>query len=359
VSIRPSPADLAGVGLAALLSVAMVLLVYVQDDGTVFAAFVALAMTVPVAYARAAPVAAGLSLGVAAVLNEVLFGHLVRCGAGLPATFYVAVVIGYVLGRRGRLALAGVMVSIVVQCIWDPRLGAAVIVLMAPIALVFFGAGLYLRRRAAMSDALREYADRLQEQREQTALIAVAADREVLVSQLTATLTRQIGAIEAVALSSANDRAAFAVVERLGRETLDEMRALFNSLHESPTSPEPGIADLAEVCTRATAAEVHLTVDGEVRALPASIELSACRIVEQLLRLLTDRPQARVQLTLDYALSGLDIALSGASQGGADLQQIEAVASTRAALHGGRIEINERGSECHARVWLPLVPAHV
>ena len=60
------------------------------------------------------------------------------------------------LGRRqGLLPLAATATSIMLQCVFDPRLGAGVIALMIPLDLVFFGAGLYVRRRAAMVTSLR------------------------------------------------------------------------------------------------------------------------------------------------------------------------------------------------------------
>ena len=97
----------AGLGLAGLLSLTMVALVLGQPHGGVAAAIAAVAMTAPVAYARMAPTTAGLTLAVAAAVNEVFFGHLARCGAALPAAFVVAFVAGYALGRHGRAALAG------------------------------------------------------------------------------------------------------------------------------------------------------------------------------------------------------------------------------------------------------------
>ena len=161
------------------------------------------------------------------------------------------------------------------------------------------------------------------------------------------------------AQSGADSRERFATIEQLGRQILEEMRGLLGSLRDSPTRPEPGLADLAEVCARATAADVRLTVNGTQRPLPASIELSVCRIVEQLLRMLPDEPASRVQLRVDVASGGLDIRVAGTpATNGVNTEQVWALAQARAALHGGSVDVTDQAGQRRARVWLPLVTAH-
>jgi hypothetical protein len=347
-----------GVVLATLLTAYLIWLVVPHDGGSVADGLAAVTMTAPIAFAARAPSAAALTLAAAAAANDVFFGHLVRCGAALPATFFVAFVCGRVLSRRSWPGLAGTLASIAIQCVFDPRLGASAIALMVPLDIVFFCAGAYVRRRADRVESLRAYTVQLHEQREETARLAVAADRQELTDRLSLTLRQRIEAITQAAAASGSSHERFATIELFGRETLEGMRELVGSLGESPTEPEPGLADLAELCARATTAEVTLTVNGEVRALPASIELSACRIVEQLLRVLPDQPAARVQLRLDFAITGLDIAMSGGSTNGGDVHQVQALASARAALHGGSVVISDRSGQTQAQVHLPLVSSN-
>jgi signal transduction histidine kinase len=344
--------------LAVVLSVAMVVLILGQRGGGVAAACVAVAMTAPVTYARLAPTAAGVSIAIAAGVNELFFGHLIRCGAALPAAFLIAFVAGYARRRLGLVALAGTALSAVIQCLFDPRLGAGVIALMLPVDLVFFLAGVYVGGRAAMVASLRTSTAELYEQRERTARLAVVADREELTGRLNHTLHHRMDALKNATCGGGGSQARFATIEKLGRQTLDEMRELLGSLRESPTRPEPRLADLADVCARASSADVRLTVDGAHRALPASIELSACRIVEQLLRMLPDEPAAEVQLHVAVAAAGIDIVVSGAPASAADLQHIRALTQARASLHGGSAAISDQAGERRAQVWLPLVTAH-
>jgi signal transduction histidine kinase len=354
-------ATAAAVVVAGLLSLAMVMLILNQPGGGIGLAIAAVTMTLPVAYVWQAPNIAAFSLALAAAVNEPFLAHLARCGAALPATFFVAFALGYALGRRrGLLPLAATATAIVLLCVFDPRLGSGVIALMVPVDVVFFGAGLYVRRRAAMVATLRDSTAKLREQRDQTAQLAVAADREELTSQLNRTLAERLDLLSQAADSEGDPRERFATIERLGRQTLDEVRELLGSLRDSPTRPEPALTDLADVCSRATTADVRLTVEGTLRTLPASVELSVCRIVEQLLRILPDEPAARVRLHVDIADTGIDIVIAGTPVAGVDIdvEQIQTLANARAALHGGSVAVTDRPGRRGARVWLPLVTAH-
>jgi len=356
---RRHEATASATALAVLLTGYVYWLVVVHQSGSIVAGVAAAAMTAPVAGARISPSGAGVSLALGAGLNELFFGHLVRCGPALPAAFFVAFVAGSALGRRGWLGLSGGLVSVVVQCIFDPNLGAPVIALMAPITLAFFVAGRYVRRRAVMVAALRQSTAELAEQREQTARLAVIADREEITDQLNTLLLQRIKPIDEEARRPSGGREQFATIEQLGRETLDAMRDIVGSLRDAPIEPAPGLADLADVCARVTTARVRLTVDGAVRPLPASVELSACRIVEQLLRLLTDQPSAQVQLRLGFSVGDLTIALSGPATTGVDIGHAQALAGARAALHGGDVDIVDQAGQCRARIRLPLMSTSV
>jgi hypothetical protein len=347
-----------GVVLATLLTAYLIWLVVPHDGGSVAAGVAAVTMTAPIAFAARAPSAAALTLAAAAAANELFFGHLARCGAALPATFFVAFACGRVLSRRVWPGLAGTLASIAIQCVFDPRLGASAMALMVPVDIFFFCAGAYVRRRADVVESLRAYTLQLQQQREETARLAVAADRQELTDRLSLTLRQRIEAVARAADASDSSHERFATIELYGRETLDGMRELVGSLRDAPTGPQPGLADLAELCARATTAEVTLTLNGQVRPLPASIELSTCRIVEQLLRVLPDQPAARVQLRLDFAIGGLDIAMSGGPNKGGDVHEVQALAGARAALHGGSVVISDRSGQTQARVHLPLVSSN-
>jgi len=355
-------AQIAAVTFALALSAYVVVLVRIQAGGAA-ACVAATAMTLPVAFARRAPLAAAAVLAAAAAVNELFFGHLFRCGAALPAVFFVAYLAGRgCAGRARTLVLAGVLVNAVIQCLYDPRLGAPVIVLMAVVIGVFAGAGLLVRRRAGLVAELRRRTGQLQEQREQTAALAVAAERARITADISGTLRERIDEIGRLARPDENGTddldARFAAIELAGRAILDSMRHVVGRLRDAPREPEPGLAELSGLLTRATTAGTRLSVEGPARPLPASLELTGYRIVEQLLTVLRDEPSAQVDVSLRFTPDCLELCVAGPPAAGCELRQLRSTVQARLALFGGTIDIDDSAGRRAARVRLPLVTSH-
>jgi hypothetical protein len=358
----PRWAGIAALALAVALSAYVVFLVR-KHAGSGPACVAATAMTLPVAFARRAPLAAAIVLGAAAAVNELFFGHLVRCGAALPAVFFVAYLAGRTrTGRTRALVLAGVLVSVVLQCVYDPQLGAPVIVLMAAASGVFAWAGLLVRRRAALVAELRRRTGQLREQREQTAALAVAAERARITADISGILRERIDEIGRLAQpagdGTASIDASFAAIELAGRAILDSMRHVVGTLRDAPTEPEPGLDELGDLLTHATTAATRLSVEGPARSLPASLELTGYRIVEQLLTALRDEPSAQVDVRLRFAPECLELRIAGPPAAGCELRQLRSTVQARLALFGGTIDIDDSAGHRAARIRLPLVTSH-
>src|SRR3984885_13010035 len=210
---------------AAALALSAYMVVLVREQSGDVAACIA-ATTLRVAFARRAPLAVAGVLAAAAAVNELFFGHLFRCGAALPAVFFLAYLAGRSCVGRGRaLVLGCVLVSVVFQCLYDPRLGAPVIILMAGVSGVFAGDGILVRRRAALVAELRQRTALLREQREQTAALAVAAERARITADIGRIMTERIDEIGRLAQSVGHGTgqldASFAAIELAGRAILD------------------------------------------------------------------------------------------------------------------------------------------
>ena len=355
-------AEIAAFAFALALSAYVVVLVREQAGG-VAASVAATAMTLPVAVARRAPLAAAGILATAAAANELFFGHLIRCGAALPAVFFVAYLAGRACACRTRtLVLAGVLVSAAIQCLYDPRLGAPVIALMAAVSSVFAGAGILVRRRAGLVAELRRRTGQLREQREQTAALAVAAERARITADISDVLRERIDEIGRLARPGGDGTdhidANFAAIELAGRAILDSMRHVVGTLRDAPTEPEPGLAELSRLLTHATTAGTRLSVEGPARPLPASLELTGYRIVEQLLTVLRDEPSAQVDVSLRFAPDCLELRIAGPPAAGCELRQLRSAVQARLALFGGTIDIDDSAGRRAARVRLPLVTSH-
>ena len=296
------------------------------------------------------PVAAGSGrvLAAAAVLNGVLFGPMVRCGAALPAVFLVAFATGVRCDRArsaaGLLLCAG---AVAAEGLYDPQIEARGLVVVLPVLIAFFAAGRLVRARTETAKALRVRSAELRRQREQTARLAVLADRARVTADLEGTLHTQIGGIASTAATGlgaldtdhAAARQALASIERDGRAVLGHLRDVLGSLQEpAPSEPQPTLARLSELLGRATTADARLTVDGSPRTLPAGLELSGYRIVEHLLLALQDAPDAAVDVRLRFCPDALELHVSGPPAPAADLRAVLAAARERASLHGGSVD---------------------
>ena len=355
-------AEIATFALALTLSAYVVVLVR-GHGGAPAACVAATAMTLPVAFARRAPLAAAGVLGAAAAANEVFFGHFVRCGATLPAVFFVAYLAGRsCVGRVRALVLAGLLVSVVIQCLYDPRLGAPEIAVMAAVSGVFAGAGLLVRRRAGQVAELRRRTEQLRRQREQNAALALAAERARITADISSTLWERIDEIGRLTQPDGDESghvdARFAAIELAGRAILDSMRHVVGTLRDAPREPEPGLAELAGLITHATTASTRLSVEGPARPLPASLELTGYRIVEQLLTGLRDEPSAQVHVSLRFAPDCLELRIAGPPAADCELRQLRSTVQARLALFGGTIDIADSAGRRAARVRLPLVTSH-
>jgi signal transduction histidine kinase len=335
---------------------------------SVAAAVGVLAMTVPVAGRRPAPVAAAGTMAAAALLNGLVFGSLVRCGVALPAFFLVVFAVGV---RRDRgwsalgLALCGG--GVVAEGMYDPQIQASGLAFVLPVLAGFYAAGCLVRARTEMASALRHKSAELRRQREQTARLAVHADRAEISADLEQSLHAQIGGIATAAAAGlevldtdhAAARQAMAAIEHNGRYALEHMRQMLGSLREAaPSQPQPTLARLPELLAGATTASATLTVEGNPRTLPAGLELSGYRIVEHLLEALEDAPEAAVEVLLRFCPDAVELYVSGPSSAGADLRAVLAAAAERASLHSGTIQHRLDGRICHASARLPLVSGH-
>lgn len=347
------------------------------DHGSAAAAAGALLMTLPLAWRRRAPVATAAVLAAGALLNGLIFGPMVRCGAALPVVYLVAFTVGTTRNRaRSAAGLALCAAAVVAEGLYDPQIEAQGLPFVLALLAAFFVAGVLVRARTRTAEALRQRSAELREQREQTARLAVLADRAKMSADLEGALHAQIGGIAAAAAAGlgalaveddgpaaatgdAAARQALASIERDGRAVLDHLREVLGALREpAPSEPQPTLAQMSRLLARATSADARLTVDGNPRTLPAGLELSGYRIVEHLLLALADATGAPVEVRLHFGPDALELHVSGPPSPSADARAVLAAARERARLHGGTVDSRLAGGVCYATARLPLVSSH-
>jgi signal transduction histidine kinase len=365
------------IGLAVFLSVFATFIVthgknsagHVFDAGWA-GALAVLLMTLPVAFARKRPLVVASVLVVGALVNWWAIGTYVRCGATLPAVFYMAFVVGSRCEGRERAIGEGLVIcSILIQCESDPQIYPLTnAILFIPISLAFLGAGYLLHRRNVTIEALRVRTMELQQQRERNADLAVEADRVRIAGDLDQYLHGQVSDMAAAAASGRRSLEdgpgeaadAFVAIQGTGRETLTHMRQVVGSLRaDAPTGPQPVLAQLDRLLGESDTADVRLRVRGDPRLLPPGLELAGYRIVEHLLSTLEKNPAAAGSVEVTFGADALELTVVGPSVRESVARPALAAATERAHLCGGTVRSSLRDGLRETRVLIPLAAGAV
>jgi signal transduction histidine kinase len=142
-------------------------------------------------------------------------------------------------------------------------------------------------------------------------------------------------------------RRALLSIESLGREALIELRRLLGVLwtEDGSKAPQPGLAELPDLITQMEQAglPVELTVSGEPRKLPAGVELSAYRIVQEALtNTLKHAGPARAAVELRYQPDVLELRIDDDGCGSSSVPtpgQGLVSMRQRAAVLGGELRV--------------------
>ncbi|HEX2578563.1 MAG TPA: sensor histidine kinase [Aquihabitans sp.] len=192
-----------------------------------------------------------------------------------------------------------------------------------------------VRTRRAHLQALEERAERAERAREMEARRAVAEERTRIARELhdvvahsLSVMVVQAGAARRILGKDPNQAtSALESIEGTGREAMGEMRRLLGVLREAdqeqPFAPQPSvnrIGDLVEQFRQAGLATT-MVVTGPERELPAGVELTIYRIVQEgLTNALKHAGPATAEVRLTYASDHVDVEVRddgrGASTGG-------------------------------------------
>lgn len=356
--------DLVIAGVVSLLGLVLMTM-NVTDPGigaNVLAVPAFLAVTAPLLWRRAAPLAAIALLLAALLVHAALFPHLVRCGVAFAAMFLLVFSTAVREERREALiALTLGLALVVVVSQTDNFLDIGVVPVFAAITFALWGTGRFVRSRARMVEVLRQRTGELRIARDERARLEVAADRSRLSAELDELLQRRLGELARLADGGAprdDPGAATATlvdIEHAGRRTLEEMRTVVGVLRAdasgAPTAPQPALTHLEALLLRVSGDQARLTVAGDPRVLPAGVELSAYRVVEHLLAALEDAP--RVEVGVRFGDDALELTVSAPSRRRLDGASVQR-ARERLRLHRGTLSATQRDGRAVAVAVLPL-----
>ena len=220
----------------------------------------------------------------------------VTLGSGYADLGGVAIIALYSAGRYateqrwGQVGVAAAIAVVTVDGLTDPTVPWGEVVLGGVVMFVAWYVGRRLRLREERGAQL---------QREQAAearrivseeRTRIARELHDVVAHRVSLMTVQAGAAKAVAAEDPEGALrAMGAVEEAGRQALDELRHLLGVLRPEPDheglGPQPGLADLPRLVEqiRAAGVDVSLATDGASAELPARVDLSAYRIVQEAL----------------------------------------------------------------------------
>jgi signal transduction histidine kinase len=158
--------------------------------------------------------------------------------------------------------------------------------------------GRFVRHQRAQAARLRELAADLEREREHRVAAALSDERARIARELHDVIAHQVSviAIQADAAEAALDvdpgraQPPLAAIRAAAQDALSEMRRLLTVLRDpgddvDPTAPQPGLAQLPELVERACGLGIPVSLEqrGEPVPLPAGVDLSAYRILQEAL----------------------------------------------------------------------------
>ena len=355
-------------------------------DATVVSVLAGLALTVPLAWRRRAPLAVIVAYAAAAAVGVALGSDIYDGDPPLAAALVTGATAFYSLGAHAgeRAALAGLALGVL--GLWT----TVVVSDYSDLASYLFSAGLvalspWLAGRTTRARMLRGEA--LEREREGRARTAVVEERQriarelhdVVAHGLVVMVVQAQGARRILDQDPERAREALQAIEQTGQTALAEMRRSLGILREESAAaelvPQPTLRDLDGLLAemRRAGLAVDLRIEGEPRALAEGVDRSAYRIVQEALTntikhagLVPARVTVRYdddELRLEIVDSGPSTPPTPGSPDGGDRDRGDdgghglVGMRERVRLYGGELEASsDNGDGFVVRARIPLTP---
>jgi signal transduction histidine kinase len=319
---------------------------------------VVLLMAASLAFRRVAPF-----VTLAVPVAGLVLLSLVYEGSETGANLFILLAACYSVALYGRDPLTAIVVYAITAAVhtgrtpevhgvgdwlWDP--------VMFGLAL---GVGFAMRGRQSRTNALEERTDALEREQEQRAAVAAAEERQRIARELHDVISHSLGVMvlqagaadQVIGRDPDRAREVLASIRATGQEAIGEMSTLLGLIRsDAPDTlePQPSLADVERLVARMSEAGLptKLEIEGERRPLPAALELSAYRIVQEgLTNAMKHAGPAHARVTLRYGARELDVEVAddGASarNGNGSRRGLAGIAE-RVSVFGGQLDVGPR-----------------
>jgi signal transduction histidine kinase len=296
--------------------------------------------------------------------------------------FAVGLAVSFLLGNQRDARKAGIGLAVVL-------IGASVVVFRIPDStvaeLIFIPlefaiswlAGFVLRGSVERAETAEELTVRLEREREANALRAVVEERTRIARELHDIVGHSVSVMTVQASGvrrrlrpeQEEEHEALLAVERTGREALAEMRRVVGALRDPEDAPalapQPSLSRVEALVdhARETGLPVDLDIEGEPVPLPAGVDLTAYRLVQEGLtnaikhaaarhadvRVRYDGDHVEIEVSDDGRGGSVDAARNGGGHGLVGIRE-------RVSIFGGELEAGPRaegGFRLRARLPVP------
>jgi signal transduction histidine kinase len=292
-----------------------------------------------------------------------------------PSVFAAGMAAAFLLGGlsdavRGRLGLAVVLGCVAAIIYNDPEQSPGELVFTPALFAIAWLVGFALRERVVEAEAAEERAAHAEGDARRAVFeerVRIARELHDVIAHHVSMMGVQAGAGRLVIdRDPAKAKEALAAIELSSRHAVQELYRLLGFLRQEgdpdPLASQPGLGQLASLAAGMSNAEltVEVSVEGEQRPLPATVDVSAYRIVQEALtNALKHGAASRADVHLRYWPDELEVEVvddgtknggAAATSGGLGLIGMR----ERAALHGGQLSAGPAtGGGFAVRVKLP------
>ena len=360
---RPRRFDIALAAAVAVVAQVETWLTAAYEPKAAYAA-AALAMGVPLAWRRVAPVGV-IAVVFVPLLAMALAGRRIESSYVMLVLLVAFSAVGAYSERRraviglltgfALLALVMVFEHLVDSINAEPPIAGDFVFLGAILGVVWMLA-VALRERSQRAGELQDRADRLEREQEEQARAAVAEERARIARELHDVVAHSVSVI-AVQTGSIRHRlrserpaeaAELSGVEQTARQALAEMRRMLGLLRADEglsLAPQPGMDEVPRLVdqVRETGIDVELQISGDRRPLAPGVDLAAYRILQEALTNVMKHAgpsYARVAVRFGERAVDLEVADDGRGPSGGHNGGGHGLVGMRerVALYGGTLE---------------------
>jgi signal transduction histidine kinase len=298
-----------------------------------FDVLAALGFTLPLFARRRFPLGAPLAVGIVVASSSFVDSTLIQDNV---VALLAGISVGFLFGmRRVRSqSVAGLAFLIGVAAVVDhndPEGSLGDFIWVTCVFSVAWVVGWAVGAKLREVDAAKEQAAEAEREREERARLAVSDERARIARELhdvvghsVSVMTVQASAVRrTLEPDQEKEREALMIVEQTGREALAEMRRMVGVLRrpeEAPAlAPQPSLEQIEKLVEHARDAglAVELRIEGDPVQLPAGVDLTAYRLVQEgLTNALKHARATHAEVLVRYSDGHVELAVTDDGPGG-------------------------------------------